>query len=122
MKALLKAAPKGLAAESSKRKDAVRLRAHVLGRAVLLAPLQVFTEADIDLPEAAHDAIGRESFQSMKARVVESFERGYLENVLRSTNGNIADAARAAGKNRRALFELIRKHNIAADSFREIAR
>jgi two-component system response regulator GlrR len=100
----------------------VRELGHVLERAVLLAPRQILTESDIDLPDPMQDAIERESFQSMKARVVESFERGYLENVLRSTNGNIANAARAAGKNRRALFELIRKHNIAPESFREAIR
>jgi two-component system response regulator GlrR len=100
----------------------VRELGHVLERAVLLAPGQVLMASDIDLPDPVQDAIERESFQSMKARVVESFERGYLENVLRSTNGNIANAARAAGKNRRALFQLIRKHNIAPESFREAIR
>lgn len=98
----------------------VRELGHVLERAMLLAPCNVLSAADIDLPAAA-DAPATESFQAMKARVVQSFERSYLETLLSGSCGNIADAARAAGKNRRALFELIRKHELTPASFKTSA-
>jgi ActR/RegA family two-component response regulator len=59
-----------------------------------------------------------ESFQAAKARVVQHFERSYIERLLRASDGNISRAARIAKKNRRAFFELIRKHEIDAEQFR----
>lgn len=58
------------------------------------------------------------SFRELKACAVRAFERNYLETLLARTQGNVTRAARAAGKNRRALFELIRKHDIEPDRFR----
>jgi two-component system response regulator GlrR len=97
----------------------VRELAHTLERAVLLCRGDELRSADLDLDadEPAEPALD-ESFQSAKARVVEQFERNYLERVLAANNGNIAHAARAAKKNRRALFELIRKHGIEAEQFK----
>ena len=46
------------------------------------------------------------------------FERGYIERLLASCGGNVTHAAIQAGKNRRAFFELMRKHDIAAAQFR----
>jgi DNA-binding NtrC family response regulator len=54
----------------------------------------------------------------MKARVVEDFERGYIEHLLGASGGNVTHAARAAGKNRRAFFALMRKYRIAPEPFR----
>jgi two-component system, NtrC family, response regulator GlrR len=47
-----------------------------------------------------------------KARCVAQFETKYIQDLLRLHEGNITRAARAAGKNRRAFGELIRKHRI----------
>jgi len=59
---------------------------------------------DVDPPPLA--------FSELKAQVVERFERDYLESMLATHGGNISRAARAAGKNRRAFWELMRKHRI----------
>ena len=59
-----------------------------------------------------------DGLQDSKNRLVAEFERQYIERALRTTNGNISAAARMSGKNRRALFELIRKHEIRPDEFR----
>jgi DNA-binding NtrC family response regulator len=52
--------------------------------------------------------------KNVKRELVNQFERAYLENALRQSAGNIAAAARASGKPRRAFFELMRKHEVAA--------
>jgi two-component system, NtrC family, response regulator GlrR len=62
------------------------------------------------------------SFQQTKKELVDLFEREYLEEALRRSNGNIADAARASGKARRAFFELMRKHGVNAVNFGPRAR
>jgi DNA-binding NtrC family response regulator len=58
------------------------------------------------------------SFQAAKTEVVGDFEKRYIEGVLRDAHGNIAAAARAAGKHRRAFFQLLRKHDIDARRYR----
>jgi len=62
------------------------------------------------------DAAG--TFRAAKARVVDDFERGFIESLLASHQGNVTHAAQAAQKNRRAFFELMRKHRIDPTRFR----
>jgi DNA-binding NtrC family response regulator len=52
------------------------------------------------------------NFQSAKREVVRTFERKFLEETLARYDGNIAAAARASGKHRRAFFELMRRHGL----------
>ena len=59
------------------------------------------------------------SFQEVKRRVIERFERQYLQDLLRTHRGNITHASKAAQKNRRAFWELLRKHRIDARRFRD---
>jgi len=96
----------------------VRELQHVIERATILARKTKLDAGDLDCgrPDAAlHEG----SFRSLKARVVEDFERGYIAQLLSANEGNVTRAARAAGKNRRAFFELMRKHHIASDAFRD---
>jgi DNA-binding NtrC family response regulator len=58
-----------------------------------------------------------QSFREAKRELVNRFERIYLEDALRKSNGNIAQAARASGKARRAFFELMRKHGVNPGDF-----
>ena len=52
--------------------------------------------------------------KQVKRELVDQLERIYLEEALRRSGGNIAAAARASCKQRRAFFELMRKHGVAA--------
>lgn len=52
------------------------------------------------------------SFNEAKARVIEAFERDYLTRLLDECDGNVSQAAKVAGKERRALGKLIKKHGI----------
>ncbi|MEY2333165.1 sigma-54-dependent transcriptional regulator [Acidithiobacillus ferrianus] len=47
-----------------------------------------------------------------------AFERSYLENLLRATDGNISRAARIAGRHRTDLYKLMRKHGLAPQLFK----
>jgi len=73
-----------------------------------------------DLPLLVPQAptVGDASFAKAKRQVVEQFERERLISALRQADGNIAQAARAERKPRRAFFELLRKHGIEAKRFR----
>jgi len=63
------------------------------------------TAPDIDLP-----------FKDAKAKVVEGFERSYIDALLKRHAGNLSGAARAAEIDRKYLRELLRKHGLRESS------
>jgi DNA-binding NtrC family response regulator len=63
------------------------------------------------------DATLAEDFCVAKARAVKAFERRYLEALMRAAKGNVTRAAEKAGKERRALGKLLKKHGIDAAHF-----
>ena len=100
----------------------VRELKNVMERAVLMSGAGTLSAQDIDLDGSStltDITVGDESFRAAKARVVENFERAYIEHLLASNAGNVTHAARAAKKNRRAFFELMRKYKIESDAYRK---
>jgi len=79
---------------------------------------------DLDLLSAdkpgADSSLHRLTMQDAKRQLVMKFERAYLEEKLLSAGGNIARAANASGKDRRAFFELMRKHGLRSASSRPV--
>jgi DNA-binding NtrC family response regulator len=76
---------------------------------------------DLDLlkwEEPIHNTDELLPFKEAKEKVVNGFERFYLEETLRRTNGNITQAADLGKKNRRAYFELMQKNNVDANRYR----
>jgi len=71
--------------------------------------------AALQAQEAIH---ADEPFRQAKARVVDGFEREYLRRALSRHAGNVAQAARASSKHRRAFWALMRKHRIEATPYR----
>jgi two-component system, NtrC family, response regulator GlrR len=98
----------------------VRELRHVVERAVLLSGGALLSADDLDV-ETNPDESAEDSFRTAKIRVIASFERSYLEQLLASHGGNVTRAAVAAKKNRRAFFELMRKHGIRSEHFRSVA-
>jgi two-component system response regulator GlrR len=96
----------------------VRELEHVIERAVVMCESTTLTENDIILSESTESATPS-SFQESKARVVSQFELNYIKGLLTAYRGNITRAAKAANKNRRAFFELIRKHRIDVTAFKQ---
>jgi DNA-binding NtrC family response regulator len=98
----------------------------VIQRTVAMASGDTLEADDLDLPEkekpelkgSTMALLTREgvsdscSFQDMKAKVIEEFERAYLSELLSTHQGNISKAARAAKKERRAFQRLLMKHGL----------
>ena len=64
----------------------------------------------------------QETFRAAKAQVVNGFEREYIRHALSRHGGNVAQAARACAKHRRAFWALMRKHGIEAAPYRQAAQ
>lgn len=94
----------------------VRELENILERAVIFASNKIIQSCDITLPDP-DETFDVESFQKAKARVIEQFEKDYIQSLLFANQGNITKAAKAAKKNRRAFWELIRKHRINSKEF-----
>lgn len=95
----------------------VRELEYVVERAVVLSQRTVIRSTDIVLPDQGSTK-QRESFKEAKATIITHFERSYIKGLLLAHQGNISKAARAAQKDRRAFWQLIRKHGIDVQSFK----
>lgn len=94
----------------------VRELENIIERAIVLSDKDIIRSEDI-LQGIVPSSIDI-SFQAVKARYVADFEKTYITGLLRSSQGNVSKAARAAKKNRRAFWQLMRKHRISAYQFR----
>jgi len=95
----------------------VRELEHVVERAAVLSEKSTLETADLSILQTGAP-IGEEPFQEAKAKVIARFEEDYIKRLLEAHDGNITHAARAAQKNRRAFWELMRKHRIKIRSAR----
>ena len=57
------------------------------------------------------------AFSDARDRMMRDFERSYLERLMQAARGNVTNAARLAGKERRALGKLLKKHGIERAAF-----
>ena len=76
--------------------------------------LNAGTSGDYETPKV-NDSIaptGASTFQELKKRTIEAFERQYLTKLMTEQRGNIARASRISGKERRDLSKLLKKHSI----------
>ncbi len=91
---------------------------NIMQRAVLYAPGTQISAAEIDLHPAApaHERGVREAicdrFRNAKLRAIQCFEQSYVEQMMDKHGGNITQAAREAGKDRRAFGRLAKKYRI----------
>jgi DNA-binding NtrC family response regulator len=95
----------------------VRELENVMARAVALCEQDVIAPLHLCLPLGTEPS-QLSSFQEEKSCVVAQFERTYIQKLLLAYKGNISKAARAAHKNRRAFWQLMRKHRIDVESLK----
>jgi DNA-binding NtrC family response regulator len=69
------------------------------------------------LQAAADDA--PQTYAVARKQALESFDREYLDDLLRRTQGNVTQAAHLAGKERRALGKFLKKYGIDCSQFRK---
>jgi two-component system response regulator GlrR len=93
----------------------VRELENILERAILGSEQSMITGEDICLPRNCNPE-EELSFKTFKAHAIAELEVVYVRRLLAENDGNISKAARAAKKNRRAFWELMRKHAIVATS------
>lgn len=94
----------------------VRELFNTVQRAFLHSPGRQITSAQISFldgttTECATSA-GNMKFRAAKQQVIEKFERTYLEELLARHQGNVTQAAREAGKERRALGRMAKKYGL----------
>jgi Response regulator containing CheY-like receiver, AAA-type ATPase, and DNA-binding domains len=99
----------------------VRELEHVVERAVVLTENELMQGTDIMLSRRETQT-HLESFRVAKTKSIAQFERRYIQDLLLAYEGNVTRAAAAARKNRRALWELIRKHQIDMQGIRSLAK
>ena len=91
----------------------VRELFNVIQRAVLFSEGSQILPTDIS-PRSSHPP-GRSvrgGFREARAQAIENFEKLYVEQVLRTCQGNVTRAAREAQKDRRAFGRLVKKYQI----------
>jgi two-component system response regulator AtoC len=95
----------------------VRELQNVMERAAVLVDGVTVTSAH--LPErflalAERDSVQPESssFKQAKQQAVESFERGFLVDLLKRNDGHMGRAAREAGVDRKTIERMVKKHGL----------
>lgn len=85
---------------------------------IVMPSYPVITDSNITLTtEKPIKESETECLKTIKKRNISSFERSYLNQLLKEHGGNVAMAARKAGKSRTGLWNLIKKHNLSPKEF-----
>ena len=105
----------------------VRELEHAILRAAAMSRTNLITPDDLGIPHPEQRCSGgasaatprRGPYQALKREAVAAFERAYLTNLMADHGGNVTQAARTAGKDRRELAKLLKKHTLEPRSFRQ---
>jgi DNA-binding NtrC family response regulator len=100
----------------------VRELENKIHQAMVVAAGPLIEERDITLPAASTPSARFEvarPFRELKQEVIDGFERGYLTELLRVHRGNLAQAARAAGMDRKNLWALALRHGVDRARFKK---
>jgi DNA-binding NtrC family response regulator len=91
-------------------------------QAMVVAGGPAIDEADVALPASRVTSgpidVSR-PFREVKQEAIDAFERAYLTELLRTHRGNLAQAARAAGMDRKNLWTLVERHGLDRGQFKK---
>ncbi len=93
----------------------IRELEYVVERAVVFAEGMLVCESDINF--GANDSSPK-SFREAKRQVVDQMEKGFIQGLLITYQGNVTSAAKSAQKHPRAFWHLIYKHEINVEKYR----
>ena len=100
----------------------VRELENKIHQAMVVASGPTIDDPDVSLPVpragGTHVDVGR-PFRELKQEMIDTFERAYLTALLREHRGNLAQAARAAGMDRKNLWALVERHGLDRDQFKK---
>jgi DNA-binding NtrC family response regulator len=92
-------------------------------QAMVVASGRLIDEDDIALPAASLSTHVRvdvtRPFRDVKQETIDAFERAYLTELLRTHRGNLAQAARASGMDRKNLWALVERHGLDRARFKK---
>src|SRR5665213_1569482 len=94
----------------------VRELRNVLERAVLLAKGEELGPTDLYLESSGSAPLRTGSFMQAKRGVLEAFEKDFVRRTLDESAGNVSQAARVAGMDRKNFQTLMKKHGLKAGS------
>jgi DNA-binding NtrC family response regulator len=104
----------------------VRELVNVVQRACVYCPGPEIQACHVLLGNEEQDAPPHDSlkvnFRNAKKNVVEKFEREFIEQLLVRHSGNVTQAAREAGKERRAFGRMIKKYGITTETGRQVGK
>ena len=90
-------------------------------QAMVVAAGPMIQDAEVALP-AGRTANARldlaRPFRELKQEAIDGFEKAYLTELLRAHHGNLAQAARAAGMDRKNLWALVVRHGLDREQFK----
>ncbi|SMF27503.1 DNA-binding transcriptional response regulator, NtrC family, contains REC, AAA-type ATPase, and a Fis-type DNA-binding domains [Alteromonadaceae bacterium Bs31] len=100
----------------------VRELENTLLREMLLSNSSDINFSTDPIPEEQHSAavplhLANLGFQEAKQIAVANFEKHYLESLMAKTEGNVSEASRLCGKERRAIGKMLKKHKIDRRSY-----
>jgi DNA-binding NtrC family response regulator len=91
-------------------------------QAMVVCAGPMIEDADVALPKSrantARPDVDR-PFRELKQELIDGFEKRYLTELLRVHGGNLAQAARAAGMDRKNLWALVERHGLDRAQFKK---
>lgn len=101
----------------------VRQLENLMHRAFVLAAGGTVRLADVAPGAAATGrwaggAVPSGGLKAVRQREMRAFERAYLSALMSETRGNVSEAARRAGAERRALGRMLKRNGIDSEAFR----
>ena len=103
----------------------VRELENVVQRAVIFATGDAVSAADVEFdPQRRRGGADASApdltipLRQAKEALVAEFERTYVEAALRAAGGNVSQAARRAGKERKSFHELVQRYGVDPDRHR----
>lgn len=92
----------------------IRQLENVIEQVVALAPGQIIPETLVE------NALPQRDQQKVKSltEAKKEFEKRYVEDLLRCTQGSITEAARLAGRNRSDFYKIVQRHHVNVERFK----